>query len=269
MNLREEALDVAVDGQHIAGTLLLPAEREDRTPGVLFVHGWGGNREQYLARARTVAALGCVCLTFDLRGHEATQSQHETVTREDSLHDVLAAYDVLARVSQVDAQRIALVGSSYGAYIGALASASRQVRWLALRAPAIYKDTDWDLPKRKLHQDPDFGSYRQRPHRAADNRALEACTRFHGDVLVVESEEDSIVPHPVIANYIAAFANARSLTYRVIEGADHGLTQGRCKEAYTDLLITWMKEMTASARGAPATQPQAVAAAAASLPEES
>jgi uncharacterized protein len=269
MNLREQAVDIAVDRQHIEGTLLVPAERRERTPGVLFVHGWGGNREQYLARARTVAALGCACLTFDLRGHQATQSQHETVTREDSLHDVVAAYDVLARVGHVDTARMALVGSSYGAYIGALATALRPVHWLALRAPALYKDTDWELPKRKLHLDPDFGSYRRRAHRAVDNRALEACARFEGDVLVVESEHDSIVPHPVIANYLSAFANARSLTYRVIEGADHGLTHGSCKQAYTDLLVTWMKEMTAGARGAPASQPQAVAAAAASLPEES
>jgi pimeloyl-ACP methyl ester carboxylesterase len=146
---------------------------------------------------------------------------------------------------------------------------AQPVRWLALRAPAIYKDRDWGLPKRKLHLDPDFGHYRMRAHPAGDNRALDACAHFHGDVLVVESQHDVIVPHPVIASYVGAFTNARSLTYRLIEGADHGLTQERWKQAYTDLLITWLKEMTASARGAPPTQPQAVGTAAARLPEES
>ena len=92
---------------------------------------------------------------------------------------------------------------------------------------------------------------------------LDACAHFHGDVLVVESQHDSIVPHPVVASYVGAFANARSLTYRMIEGADHGLTSEPWKNAYTDLLVTWMKEMTAPARGAPTEQPQAVAAAAA------
>jgi uncharacterized protein len=269
MKLRDEAVDIAVDGQHIEGTLLVPGNPRERAPGVLFVHGWGGNQEQYLARARIVAALGCVCLTFDLRGHERTQSQHETVTREESLHDVSAAYDVLARCRHVDPERMAMVGSSYGAYMGALATASRPVRWLALRAPAIYKDTDWDLPKRKLHQDPEFVDYRTRAHHSRDNRALDACAQFHGDVLVVESQHDRIVPHPVVASYVSAFTNARSLTYRVIEGADHGLTQERWKQTYTDLLVTWLKQMTASARGAPSAQPQAVGAAAARLPEES
>jgi pimeloyl-ACP methyl ester carboxylesterase len=263
MNLCDESVDIAVDGQHIEGTLLVPQAQRESLPGVLFVHGWGGNRDQYLSRARIVAGLGCVCLTFDLRGHERTQSQHETVTREDGLHDVLAAYDIVARCAAVNTTKIALVGSSYGAYIGAIATALRPVRWLALRAPALYKDAHWDWPKRRLHQDPDFADYRRRAHRTADNRALDACARYRGDVLVVESEHDTVVPHPAVANYVAAFANAHSLTYRLIEGADHGLSGEPWKQAYTELLITWLKEMTASDRGALPEQPQAVAAAAA------
>jgi uncharacterized protein len=269
MNLRDESVGIAVDQQYLEGTLLVPDARRDAMPGVLFLHGWGGNRDQYLARARTIAALGCVGLTFDLRGHEATQPQHETVTRAENLRDVLAAYDLLARCPAVDAARIAVVGSSYGAYLGALATALRPVRWLVLRAPALYKDEDWNLPKRKLHQDPDFAAYRQRAHRPDENRALGACARFCGDVLVVESEHDHVMPHPVMRNYVAAFGNSHSLTYRVIDGADHGLSHAAWKQTYTELLVTWLKEMTASARRAPSDPSLAVGVAAARQPEES
>ncbi|WP_141104190.1 alpha/beta hydrolase family protein, partial [Noviherbaspirillum denitrificans] len=86
MATRDDTLRIAVDGGHIAGTLITP---DTKLPGVLFVHGWGGSQEQYISRAREVAALGCVCLTFDLRGHAGTLPQHETVTRENNLHDVL------------------------------------------------------------------------------------------------------------------------------------------------------------------------------------
>ena len=66
MTTRDDLIEIPVgDDQHIAGTLVTPGTM---SPGVLFVHGWGGNQEQYLARAREIAALGCVCLTFDLRG---------------------------------------------------------------------------------------------------------------------------------------------------------------------------------------------------------
>src|SRR3954464_2380964 len=81
MTTRDEAIAIAVDGQRIAGTVVTP---DTLLPGVLFVHGWGGSQEKYLARARQIAALGCVCLTFKLRGHAETEPQHETVTRRRS-----------------------------------------------------------------------------------------------------------------------------------------------------------------------------------------
>jgi hypothetical protein len=49
-------------------------------------------------------------------------------------------------------------------------------------------------------------------------------TQLLRHVLLIESEHDDIIPHPVLTNYMAAFQNARSLTYRVIEDADHGLS---------------------------------------------
>jgi pimeloyl-ACP methyl ester carboxylesterase len=267
MSSHDEAVDITVDGRHIEGTVIVPAIRRENGPAaVLFVHGWGGSQEQYRARARLVAALGCVCLTFDLRGHERTLPQLEVVTREDNLRDVIAAYDVLASRDGVDCSRIALVGSSYGAYLGAIATMLRPVRWLSLRAPALYKDAGWDSPKRALHRDPDFIEFRRRAHRPADNRALDACARFRGHALVVESQNDGIVPHAVVASYVAAFSGAHSLTHRVIEGADHGLSREPWKQAYTELLVRWFKEMTTSAAVEPS---RALAAAAPRAPEES
>ncbi len=111
MATRDERIDIPVDDQRISGTLVTPATL---VPGVLFLHGWGGTQEQYLARAREIAALGCVCLTVDLRGHAGTEGQKETVRREDNLRDALAAYDTLVRHQAVDKEAIAVVGSSYG-----------------------------------------------------------------------------------------------------------------------------------------------------------
>ena len=70
MPTRDDKITIAVDEEHIAGTIVTPGTV---VPGVLFLHGWGGSQEQYLARAREIAALGCVALTVDLRGHVATE----------------------------------------------------------------------------------------------------------------------------------------------------------------------------------------------------
>jgi pimeloyl-ACP methyl ester carboxylesterase len=244
MTTRDEAVDIAVDGQHIEGTVIAP---KTVIPGVLFVHGWGGNQQQYVARAREIAALGCVCLAFDLRGHGGTEEQQERITREDSLRDVLAAYDALAGQPGVDPEGILVVGSSYGGYLATILSSLRPVRWLALRAPALYKDEDWALAKVELKK---YGlaAYRRGPVKPDENHALKACAGFEGDVLIVESEHDDIVPHPVFENYMAAFKKAHSLTYRVIEGADHGLSKPPWQQAYTTLLVNWATEMVLGAR---------------------
>lgn len=245
MFTRDEALAIDVGGHSIAATLIVP---DTRMPGVLFLHGWGGNQLQMAARAREIAALGCACLTVDLRGHAKTATQQATVTREDNLADALAAYDHLAGEAAVDDEQIAIVGSSYGGYLATILTSLRPVKWLGLRAPALYKDTDWTSPKIVLRELQGLEAYRRMMIEAQDNRALRAATAYRGDVLIVESAHDTIIPHAVIDNYRNAFGGARSLTYRVIDGADHALTDPACRQAYTTLLVNWITEMVAGKR---------------------
>src|SRR5438046_3979810 len=157
-NTRDDSLEIAVGEGFIAGTLVTPGTQ---IPGVLFVHGWGGSQQQYLTRSREVAALGCVCLTFDLRGHAETRTQYEAVSREQNLLDVVAAYDVIASNPNVDSSAIAVVGSSYGGYLAAILTSMRAVKWLALRAPALYLDSGWELPKLPCHRDHELVAYRK------------------------------------------------------------------------------------------------------------
>lgn len=244
MTTRHEALEIVTEDEKLAATLAAPSTK---MPGVLFLHGWGGSQERDLTRSRDIAALGCVCLTFDMRGHAKTSGRHDTVTREHNLKDALAAYDLLAKHPAVDNTAIAVVGSSYGGYLAAILTSLRQVRWLALRVPALYKDEEWDVPKRQL--DPELlAAYRRGPVAPSENRALRACSNFVGDVLIVESEYDHLIPRQTIVSYRAAFSKVHSLSYRIIDGADHALSTEPCQRAYTLLLANWTTEMVLGAR---------------------
>lgn len=252
MATHEETVSIGVDEQSIDGTFVTPGTL---LPGVLFVHGWGGTQAQYLARARAVAGLGCICLTFDLRGHAHTRSLYETVSRDVNLRDVVAAYDQLVTRRHVDPSAIAVIGSSYGGYLATILTTMRPVRWLGLRAPALYRDAGWEVPKLRLHQEQDLPRYRSQVIPVEDNRALRACRDFGGDMLLVQSEHDDIIPASVLASYRAAAFSSRSLTYRCLKGADHGLTQEGDQQAYTTVLVNWLQEMMAQSRGGLTTPP--------------
>ncbi|MGA0588694.1 alpha/beta hydrolase family protein [Dyella sp. KRB-257] len=256
MSLDGDRLRLHMRDGEVAGTLLVPAALR---PGVLMVHGWGGNRQQYLEVAHPLTALGCVCLTFDLTGHSATSARRQDVTRQENLDDVTAAYDFLAAHPQVKESAIAVIGSSYGGYLAALLTAIRPVAWLALRAPALYRDRDWDAPKQQLARLQDLPHYRRTVIAPEANRALRACACFPGDVLIVESERDTIVPRPTLTSYRRAFRVARSLNYRMIANANHALSDHDSQRAYAAILIEWISaqllDSAALGRNAP---PQAV-----------
>ncbi|MBB4862174.1 pimeloyl-ACP methyl ester carboxylesterase [Pseudomonas nitritireducens] len=240
----DEPVDIDVGSLRLQGNFLSP---RTHVPGVLFVHGWGGSQQRDLRRARGIAGLGCVCLTFDLAGHGAGEAQQASVTREDNLRDLLAAYDRLAAHPRIDSGAIAVVGTSYGGYLAAILTELRAVRWLALRVPAMYRDEDWHVPKRELPRE-DLMAYRSSLIPAASNRALKACSGFRGDVLLVESEHDDYVPHSTIMSYRAAFQRTHSLTHRIIDQADHALSSETSQAAYTDILVRWITEMVVGER---------------------
>ena len=242
MHLQSVRIPVREDS--VEGTFAIP---ETGLPGVLFVHGWTGSQQNDLNRSKGIAALGCVCLTFDLRGHGDTAAMRPSVTPAGNLEDILAAYDLLAAREGVDARSICVIASSYGAYLASMLTVERPVRWLAMRVPALYRDAHWDTAKSKLDRI-DLNLFREGRVSESENRALSAAAAFKGDVLIVESQNDDLVPHATIANYMTAFRLARSVTYRVIEGADHALSDPTCQVAYSALLYGWVKEMVLTAR---------------------
>ena len=89
---------------------------------------------------------------------------------------------------------------------------------------------------------------------ASENRALQAMQAFDGDVMLIESERDAIIPRAVLTSYREAATHARSLTYRCLDGADHGLTEERVQRNYSKVLGTWLKEMVQGSRRAPAAR---------------
>ena len=192
-------------------------------PALIFVHGWKSSQQTNLLRAESLAEEGFIGLTFDLHGHgESDGDVLDPTQTEGFLHDVLAAIDFLVRQDRVDKHRIGIVGASFGGYLAAWAASRRHIRWLALRAPMD-------------HREGPLGS------------ALDALARFPGDLLVVESELDCVIPHEVVSGYARAIADRTRVTYALIPGAGHELSQAEWGARFVDILRRWFRARLAVA----------------------
>lgn len=218
----------------LASRIFLPlsAATPSSTPGILFVHGLGSSQAGYLERAQRAAVeLGVTCLTFDLSGHGESAGLREQLTPTDHLDDLTSAYDLLAAQSGVEPHRIGICGSSYGAYLAPFLARHRQISHMLLRAPALYGDdmlrTPWAFSRRSSTQ-------------AAASQLATAVKSFDGELLILESERDSVLPPGVIEWYIKAARHARRA---VLSGAGHALKSRKEQEEFLHEIVDFFRTM--------------------------
>lgn len=233
-------ISLTVDGLRLIGDVFR-SQTDKKQPGVLFIHGWESQRKRTDMLAQELAGLGYCCLSFDMRGHGESEGDHTTASRKDFLRDVVAAYDFLAGLEGVDTENITAVGSSFGSYLAANLSAERKVRNLALRVPANYRDEGFDEALYGQRKRADHSDWKTRPHQPTETRALRAVHAFKGNMLIVESEKDELVPATTVRSYESAATNAESLKYTVMKDAPHSIGSLPCfQREYADVVKGWL-----------------------------
>lgn len=210
-------------------------------PGLLVLPGWDDDgQQQFTALQGALQPAGWICRRADLPDSSWPAERRKATSREDALRQALEDYYALS--SELNGGPVVVLGFSFGAYIGAYVAGARPVRGLVLRSPALYPDEDWSTPKEDLDKR-DLAEYRQQVHAPSENGAFGCCARFEGDVLLVDSEEDQIIPAPVIVSYKQAFQQARSVTRYTLKGADHQLTDPRWQTNYRAVVLGWLNDV--------------------------
>jgi len=131
-------------GGRVPAFLVAPGGRGPH-PGVVFGH-WGfGNRTEFLAEAELLAEAGAVSVLVDYPWERPAPWRREAPIVADpeksleayvqAIVDLRRAFDLLRARPDVDAQKIAYVGHSYGAQWGAvLAAIDRRMKTAVLMA---------------------------------------------------------------------------------------------------------------------------------------
>lgn len=130
------------EGQRLYGMMHLP-ERPGLHPGVILLHGFTGNSKEshfmFVKAARDFARNGLVALRFDFRGSGDSEGAFVDMTAPDEISDAVAALDFLSVQSEVDEERMGLLGLSLGGCVAACtAGVDARVKSLVLWSAAAF-----------------------------------------------------------------------------------------------------------------------------------
>src|SRR2546428_1622019 len=126
----EEKISFQSDGLKVGGIVNTPEDLRpgERRPAFVVLHGFGGNKD---GQGQTVVAKqftqwGYVTLRIDFRGCGESEGEHGRIICLDQVADTRNAITYLATRPEVDPNRIALVGSSFGAAVAVFTGGADQ-----------------------------------------------------------------------------------------------------------------------------------------------
>ena len=113
------------DGGSATGLLFDPVTRSSPRPGIVLMHGMPGTARGMAAYAQLLAEHGAVVIAIDApfarrAGQPVRFSAGDRAEQIQLIKDLQRAVDVLRAQANVDAERIAYLGISYGGAMGAL-----------------------------------------------------------------------------------------------------------------------------------------------------
>jgi len=200
----------AADGLKLAGTFFAPADVPPPWPGVILLHMIYGTQEEWGDLPKQLSEAGYAVFTVDMRGHGKTGGEMDWDQSRDDLQRV---WSYMTGRTEVDQNRVAIIGASMGANMALVAAAAQpEVRALGLLSPGLdyYRVTTADA----------LATYGQRP------------------LLIVASDEDSYSAESSRQLDELAGESAELVMY---SQAGHGTGILQTKPELTDTLIDWLK----------------------------
>jgi dipeptidyl aminopeptidase/acylaminoacyl peptidase len=261
--MQETGISFRNEGLNLFGMLHLP-EREPRYPCVIILHGYTGNRigdhRLFVKAARDLCEHGYACLRFDFRGSGESQGDFADLTIDGEISDALAAIRFLASYTEIDQERIGLLGVSLGGSVAACVSAHNTVNSVALWAPTafleyfvereggIIKDPYAWLPVNyreavEKRGKVDIGGFiRGKPYFESLKRTdpLREIAKYGGPVLLIHGAEDEVVSPANSELFYDSIRGQRRLI--MIDDADHTFSAAQWERQVIEATRAWFDE---------------------------
>lgn len=234
----QKSIEFKVKKETLRGSLFVP-EGEGPFPAVVFFHGRGSDRTRYLPMAKKLSENGIIGFAFDFRGCGESDGKFENQTQRMGVEDGGAGLNFLLE-QNVDKSRIGIQGTSFGGYVtGMLLKDFDFIKSVVIRVPAAYSDKDLQLTPETF---PEY-VYFQKRENWINSSAYKGLARFKGNLLVIESEKDELLPPEEVQRYynIAKMASKRKLY--VQKGAGHSFADGpEGLKLFHKITVDWFLE---------------------------
>src|SRR4030088_3547916 len=117
--MSEERVTFKSKGLTLAGVVRVPARVPERRPAFIVLHGFGSNKSSsnVLEPCAMFEKLGYVTLRFDMPGCGESEGERGRLICLDQVAATSDALTFLAKHPAVEPDRIALIGSSFGAAV--------------------------------------------------------------------------------------------------------------------------------------------------------
>jgi uncharacterized protein len=241
-------------GRLLRGMIHQPRRRRGRVPGVVFFHGFTGDRMEshwlFVKSARALAAAGIASLRFDFYGSGESEGEFGEVTLAGEISDARAAIGFIRRQRAIDPERVGLVGLSMGGAIAACLAASSGARALALWSALAHPEELAALAERTTRLITDgTGAREYSAHRVSAQflsnirrvDPLRSLARFKRPTLIIHPEKDEYLPlhHP--EDFLRA-SGAAIKEQVIVAGADHTFTSLAWEGEVISRTVDWFQQ---------------------------
>ena len=238
-------------GKLLRGMIHRPAPAKGRAPGVVFFHGFTGDRMEshwiFIKCARALARAGIASLRFDFYGSGESEGEFREATLRTEIADAEDAVKFFRRQPGIDATRVGLCGLSLGGLIAASiahrARAKALVLWSAVAHPKLLHSLAGTL-SRPIPGRRGFVEYDAReisPRFLKSLTAvdpLKAVARYRQPTLIIHPEKDESVPAAHADDFFLA-SGAAHKELIIVAGADHTFSSLAWEREVIQRTVTW------------------------------
>ena len=244
-----DELIITTDNKTIYGKIYMPQE-EGKYPAVILSHGYNGSSSDFAKECEYFAENGYVAYAYDFCGG-STCSKSSGDTKDMTLftekNDLLAVYEYITLMDNVDPEQVFLFGASQGGMVSALVAEElkEKVTAMILYYPAFCIADDWRAKYPSIDNVPEAIDFwgmtlgRDFVRSIHDFYVFDTIGKYSGEVLIIYGENDPIVALGYMEKAKKVYKNAQLI---VLENEAHGFSPQAGKYAMEKSLEFMMKQ---------------------------